>query len=126
VTMNLPTLPILAVTLAAATLAACATPGAQRRENEWRSILAAEAPIGAPASAGEAALRSRGIEPQRGTYTEVRDDGSEHSLCPDPKAALTGREAVDRVGAFNNIVAITICLDQADRIASHHVGIWIQ
>jgi hypothetical protein len=124
--MKLQILPVLSIAVAAITLSACATPGAQRRETEWRGILAAEAPIGAPASAGEAALRARGIEPVRGTYTEVRDDGTEHSLCPNAKAAFTGREAVDRIGAFSNIVTITICLDDKDHITSHHVDIWIQ
>jgi len=125
-TMNRQLLPVLSIAVAATTLTACATSGAQQREREWRSILAAEAPLGAPASAGEAALRARSIEPARGTYTEVRDDGSEHSLCPNPKAAVTGREAVDRIGAFSNVIAITICLDDKDHITSHHVDIWIQ
>jgi hypothetical protein len=110
----------------AAALGGCATPAADRRAAEWRAILAAEAPPGAPAADVEAALRRRGITPGRGTHVTVGDDGRTSSACPDPKSAVTGREVAGRIGFNTNVVETVSCLDPQGRVLSHQVGIWIQ
>lgn len=107
-------------------LAACETPEARDRAAEWREILASEAPVGAPGNAAETALKKRGITPGRGTYVTVADDGTRTSPCPDPAAAVTGREVAGRIGFNSNLVEVIACLDRDGRIVSHSVGIWIQ
>lgn len=107
-------------------LAACVTPIAERRADEWRAILAGEAPVGAPADAVERSLTRRGIPAARGTYVTVGEDGVSRSHCPDPKAAISGREVAGHVGFNSNVVEITACLDRAGRVLSHFVGVWIE
>jgi hypothetical protein len=114
------------VLLSLALLSACATPAATSRAEAWRAILAAEAPVGAPAAAVEQALARRGLTPARGTYVTVRDDGTRASTCPDPSAAVTGGEVAGRIGFNSNVVEITACLDGNGRVLSHHVGVWVQ
>ena len=107
-------------------VSACATPASVDRAAEWRAILAREAPVGAPASAVEQALVRRGIAAARGTYVTVGDDGVARSNCPDPRAAVTGREGAGRIGFNTNVIEITACLDPAGRVLSHVVGVWVQ
>ena len=119
-------LTLVSASAVALSAAACATPGAQRRADDWRRILANEAPTGAPAEAAEAALTQRGVEVSRGTYVVVGDDGREHSNCPNPKTAVTGRETAGHVGFNTSVLEITACLDDAGHIERHYVGIWVQ
>lgn len=108
-------------------LAGCATPGADARSQEWRAILAAEAPIGAPAAAGEAALRRNGLAPTRGTYVRIGSDGAARSDCDDPRRAITARERSAGRGVLARLdVEVTLCVDGAGRIERHVVKVWNQ
>ncbi|TNF62710.1 MAG: hypothetical protein EP307_06455 [Rhodobacteraceae bacterium] len=120
--MHRPFLPFALVCL----VSACTTPATSDRADEWRAILAREAPIGSPAVSVEQALARRGIAASRGTYVTVGDDGVTRSNCPDPKAAVTGAETEGRIGFNSNVIEITACLDKDGRVLSHHVGVWIQ
>lgn len=116
---------LLSVVAGGLLLIGCTTPAADRRVDEWRAILKAEAPVGAPAQAVERAFERRGISPSRGTYVTVGDDGANRSNCPDPKAAITGSEPSGRVGFNSNVIEITACLGPDGRVISHYVGVWI-
>lgn len=115
----------LSVAASSILLSGCATPAADRRADQWRGILEAEAPVGASAKSVEQALEKRGISHSRGTYVTVGDDGVTRSDCPDPQAAVTGRERAGKVGFNSNVIEITACLGPDGRVISHHVGIWI-
>src|SRR5690606_41332464 len=94
-------------------LAACVTPIAERRADEWRAILAGEAPVGAPADAVERSLPRRGIPAARATHVTVGGAGVSRPHRPETEAAISGREGAGHVGLNGNVMEITACLERA-------------
>ena len=112
---------------AMAALAGCAQPGADDRAGYWRSVLAAEAPVGSPAGRAADILRRHGLEPGRGTYLRIGADGVARSDCTHPRTAITARDRSAGRGVLARLdVEVTLCVDAAGRIERHVVKIWNQ
>jgi hypothetical protein len=100
---------------------------ADARAEHWRSVLLAEAPVGAAAASAEAALRRGGLSPARGTYVRVSDTGAVRSDCSDPRTAITARERSAGRGVLVRLdIEVTVCVDRSGRVERHIIKTWNQ
>lgn len=118
--MRLVVLPLL--------LAGCASDAAiNGRLDHWRAFLQREAPLGASADQAMEAMRRADLNPGRGTYVRVMNDGRRESNCRDPKAAISGREISGVRALYARYdIEVTVCLDGQGRVEKHHVAAWHQ